>query len=248
MARPRGSKKAREHQARLATGQGRMIGYIRVSTKDQGEHGHSLDGQRRRLEETAAREGLELVEVVAEVESGAKEREALAEVQRRVMAGEAQGIIFPKVDRLGRSLLHLLKIVAWAVENHIDLLSADEGWQVRDGQKVDKMLPFRLAMAEVELERIRERTREGLRAAREKGVTLGHPVENAGELAARALDLRRQGLTLAEIARTFNEAGLRTARGSEFKTMSVYRMIDRLDPAANPEGGYQGKEPAAVAV
>ena len=101
----------------------------------------------------AAREGFVLVDVVAEVESGAKERDGLADVQARVLAGEAQGIIFPKVDRLGRSMVHLLKVVDWAAKNRIDLLSADEGWQVRDGAKVDKMLPFRLAMAEVELER-----------------------------------------------------------------------------------------------
>jgi DNA invertase Pin-like site-specific DNA recombinase len=184
---------------------------------------------------------------VAEVESGAKEREGLAEVQARVLAGEAQGIIFPKVDRLGRSMIHLLKVVDWAAKNRIDLLSADEGWQVRDGAKVDKMLPFRLAMAEVELERIRERTRDGLKAARDKGIRLGRPAENTGDLAKRATQLRRQGKTWQEIADLFNAEGLRTARGKEFKTTTIARMIERVDPAANPEGGYRGNPLAAVA-
>jgi DNA invertase Pin-like site-specific DNA recombinase len=247
MARPRGSKKLRAQVARRANGKGRMIGYIRVSTRAQGEHGHSLDGQRTRLEQVAAREGLELVDVVAEVESGAKEREALAEVQARIMAGEAQGIIFPKVDRLGRSLLHLLRIVEWAVAGGVDLLSADEGWQVRDGVKVDKMLPFRLAMAEVELERIRERTRDGLAAARAKGVKLGRPAENVGDLAARAVRLRRRGVTLQEIADRFNGEGHRTGRGALFLPVTVFRMVNRECPAANPEGGYQGKAVGAAA-
>lgn len=247
MARPRGTKASKEQAARMATGKGRLIGYVRVSTEQQGLRGHSLDGQRTRLQETAAREGFELVDVVAEVESGAKERDGLKDVQARVMAGEAQGIICPKIDRLGRSMVHLLKIVEWAVQNHVDLLSADEGWQVRDGVKVDKMLPFRLAMAEVELERIRERTRDGLKAARDKGVVLGRPAENVGDLAKRATELRKQGLTWQQIADTFNAEGLRTARGGRFYTTTVARMIDRTDPTANPVGGYRGNLAGAVA-
>lgn len=247
MARPRGSKASKEQQARMATGAGKFIGYIRVSTALQGTNGHSLDGQRTRLQDTAAREGFELLDVVAEVESGAKERDGLAEVQARVLAGEAQGIVFPKVDRLGRSMVHLLKVVDWAVKSRVDLLSADEGWQVRDGAKVDKMLPFRLAMAEVELERIRERTRDGLKAAREKGVKLGRPAENIGDLADRATELRKQGKTWAAIAKQFNDEGHTTPRGGKFFPATVGRMIERTDPTANPEGGYRGNLLGAVA-
>lgn len=247
MARPRGSRQELQRKAILATGGGKAIGYVRVSTREQGENGHSLEGQATRLREVAAREGLELIEVVAEVASGAKaDREALAEVQRRVLAGEAQAIVFPKVDRLGRSMVHLLKVVAWAQENGVDLLAADEGWQVRDGQQVDKMLPFRLAMAQVELERIRERTRDGLRAARAKGVQLGHKPENTA-LEAAAVELRRQGLTLQAIADRFNAEGHTTARGADHTAMTVYRMIERADPAANPEGGHRGKVVAVAA-
>ena len=231
----------------MVNGKGKVIGYIRVSTQAQGQHGHSLDGQRTRLQDVAAREGLELVDVVSEVESGAKERDGLAEVQARVMAGEAQGIITPKIDRLGRSMVHLLHLVDWATLHGIDLLSADEGWQVRGGKKVDKMLPFRLAMAEVELERIRERTKDGLAAARAKGVKLGRPAENVGELAKRATTLRKRGKTWQEIADLFNREGHKTARGGKFFTTTVARMIERTDSAANPEGGYRGKVVAAVA-
>lgn len=247
MARPRGNGKKREMQERKKTGGGKLIGYIRVSTTGQGTNGHSLAGQEARLRAVAEQEGFDLIDVVADVESGAKERDALADVQRRIMAGEAQGIIFPKIDRLGRSMIHLLKLVQWAEQEGVDLLATDEGWQVRDGQKADKMLPFRLAMAEVELERIRDRTREGLRAAREKGVRLGRPPLNVA-LEEQAAKLRREGRTLQEIADMFNAAGHRTAQDREYKTMTVYRMINRVDPAANPEGGLPGKALAAVGV
>ncbi|NCO34099.1 MAG: hypothetical protein AUJ92_10590 [Armatimonadetes bacterium CG2_30_59_28] len=246
MARPRGRKMDQQQKARLETGADKLIGYVRVSTRDQGQNGHSLDGQRNRLHEAAASAGFDIVDIVSEVESGAKERNGLAAVQARVIAGEAQGIIFPKIDRLGRSMIHLLKIVEWAVQNRVDLLSADEGWQVRDGKKIDKMLPFRLAMAEVELERIRERTRDGLKAAKAKGVQLGRPAENTGALEKRATALRRKGWTWQAIADKFNHEGHRTTRGAEYRTTTIQRMIDRIDPAANPEGGYRGNLAAAV--
>ncbi len=246
MARPRGTRQQRQRQAILATGAGKLIGYVRVSTAGQATNGHSLDGQRTRLQEAATREGLELVDVVCDVESGAKQRDGLDAVQARVAAGEAQGIAFPKVDRLGRSMIHLLKIVAWAKESGADLLRADEGCQVRDGQEVDKMLPFRQAMAQVELERIRERTREGLRAARAKGIVPGPKPQNVA-LQARATELRRGGMGLQEIADLFTREGHRTAAGTEYKPTTVWRMVNREDPQANPEGGYQGNALAAVA-
>jgi len=34
-----------------------------------------------------------------------------------------------------------------------------------------------------------------------------------------------------------------TARGAEFKPMTVFRMINRIDPEANSEGGYKQAGP-----
>lgn len=246
MARPRGSKKQREQQARLATGGGRFIGYIRVSTADQEENGHSLAGQVARLQEAAAREGVELLDVVQDVKSGAKQRDGLDEVWARVLAGEAEGILTPKIDRLGRSQLHLASLVEDARRRGISILTSDEGWQVRRGALVNETLPFLIALAQVERERISRRTKEGLAAAKSKGKRLGRKPENV-ELADRAAELRRQGLTLQAIADLFNAEGHLTARGAYYAAATVYTMIQRADPAANPVGGHPGKALGAVA-
>ncbi len=82
-------------------------------------------------------------------------------------------------------------------------------------------------------------TREGLAAAKAKGIKLGRPAENVGEAAERATELRRQGLPWATIAKTLNAEGYTTARGGIFHPATVGRMIDRTDPTANPEGGYR---------
>lgn len=246
MARPRGSKQQRQRELRLATGGGKMIGYIRVSTSGQELKGHSLQGQITRLHEAAQREGIELLEIVQDVESGAKQRDGLDDVWARVREGEAEGILFPKLDRLGRSQLHLASLVEQARDEGISLFSADEGWQVHRGELKNEALPFLIALAQVERERISRRTKDGLAAARQKGIVLGRPALNT-DLQERAAELRRQGWTTQQIADLFNAEGHQTAKGAEYKTMTVYRMINRVDPQANPEGGHRGKALAATA-
>lgn len=246
MARPRGSSKQREITLRHHNGAGKAIGYARVSTVAQGENGHSLDGQQTRLQEIAEREGLQLVDIVVEVASGRKERDGLNEALGRILEGEAGTLIVPKIDRLGRSTIGLLKTVKWAEDEGVSILSVAEGWIVKDGKPVDEMLTGRAWFAEMEAKKISERTREGLAAARAKGVKLGRPALNT-DLQQRATELRRKGLTLQEIADLFSGEGLRTATGAEYKATTIYRMINRTDPAANPEGGYRGKVAAAGA-
>ena len=209
-----------------------------MSTAEQGTRGHSLYGQRQRLEEAAQRHGYDLQEVVEEVESGAKERDGLRDAQERVESGEAEGLLFPKLDRLGRSQIHLAQLVQWAREGGVTLLSADEGMKVERGELRDEALPFLIALAQVERERISRRTKEGLQAARQRGVRLGRPAENV-ELQTRAVQLRRRGKTLEQIAARFNAEGHRTTRGAQYTPTTVYRMVNREDPKANPEGGYR---------
>ena len=63
---------------------------------------------------------------------------------------------------------------------------------------------------------------------------MNHPLEG------RVTQLRRRGKGLQEIADLLNREGHRTAQGKEYKPTTVWRMVNRTDPAANPEGGYRG--------
>lgn len=239
MARPRGSQKQRQIAMRIRNGAGKAIGYARVSTVAQGENGHSLDGQQTRLREAADREGLQLVDIVVEVASGRKERDGLNEALARITAGEAGTLIVPKIDRLGRSNIGILKTVKQAEDEGVNILSVAEGWTVKDGKRVDEVLEIRAWVAEQEAKKISERTREGLAAAKAKGVKLGAPVRTPAEVADRAVALRREGRTIAQIADLFNAEGLLTARGCKWSTSAVYYLINRVDPQANPEGGHR---------
>ncbi len=250
MAGIRGQRKQRQMEKRMATGGGKLFGYVRVSTQEQGTNGHSLAGQYHRLREASEKAGFELADIEADVMSGAKRREKLEDLWDRVRAGEAEGIIFPKLDRLGRSQLHLAALVEQARDEGLTLFSADEGMQVNRGRLVNEALPFLVALAQVERERISRRTKEGLAAARRAGWPNDPPgrrAENVGDVADRATRLRRDGKNLREIAALFNAEGLRTARGTEFRANTVWRMVERVDQSANLEIHFPGKELAAAA-
>lgn len=245
MARPRGSREQRQRDMRLAKGAGKMLGYIRVSTTGQEQNGHSLDGQITRLKMVADAEGLQLVDVVQDVESGAKQRDGLDSLWKRIRDGEAEGCIIMRLDRLGRSLKDLAALIDEAKKLKASILAVDGGWQIRHGEEINAALPVLMGIAEMERGLISRRTKEGLAAARQKGVRLGRPAENVGPVAERVTDMRRQGMPIAQIAATLNAEGVTTARGTRFSTSAVYRMIERTDPTANPEGGHRGKAAAA---
>jgi len=210
---------------RKASSENKAIGYVRVSTTQQGENGHSIDGQIERMKRRCAEEGLKLVDIVVEVASSTAERELFEAVQERISNDEARCLVGCKIDRIGRSLIHLASICNWAEREKASIFSVDEGWQIRDGKIVDNMLPFRIAMAQVELTNIRERTRQGLAAAKAKGVKLGRKPQNP-ELAERCYQLRfGQRLKWQEIVDLLNKEGVVTKGGRAVNLGTLYGMV-----------------------
>lgn len=142
-----------------------LVGYARVSTTDQ-----SLDLQQDVL--TAA--GCE--RLFTDVASGARgtkaEREGLAEALDFVRSGDT--LVVWKLDRLGRSLPHLLEIVTALAERGVGFKSVQEAI---DTTTPGGKLVFHVfgALAEFERDLVRERTTAGLAAARARGRTGGRP-------------------------------------------------------------------------
>jgi site-specific DNA recombinase len=96
----------------------RCFGYIRVSTTRQGKEGASLPEQKAQIEAYAARMGYIIVRWYEEQETAAKiGRKQFALMLRAIRRGEAEGIIFHKVDRSMRNY------VDWAAINRL----LDEG-------------------------------------------------------------------------------------------------------------------------
>ncbi len=168
--------------------------YVRVS-KDEQHHEQQL----HELHAVAQQRGWVVTEYVDHGESGAKDvRPALQRLQRDCAAGKVDLIAVVRLDRLGRSLRHLVDLVARLDAWSVQLVSLHEA--------IDTTTPAgRLtlhifgALAEFERELIRERTRAGVARARRQGKRLGRPRRIvATELAQRRLDA---GESLRSVAR-----------------------------------------------
>lgn len=109
-----------------------------------------------------------------------------------------------KLDRLGRSLKHLVELVGELMEKGIGLQSINDPIDTTTPQG---RLTFNIfaSLAEFERDLIRERTQAGLQAARARGRTGGRPKglsPKALSTAAAAETLYREGkLSINEIAR-----------------------------------------------
>jgi len=148
-----------------------LIGYARVSTEEQ-----SLGAQ---LDALRAAGCAEIVEEQAS--GGARARPRLRAALERVGPGDT--LVVARIDRLARSLSHLLEVVEGlrARGAHFRSLADPIDTTSPSGVLVLQMLG---AVAEFERSLIRERTRAGLAASRARGRVGGHPGLRARDAAA----------------------------------------------------------------
>jgi DNA invertase Pin-like site-specific DNA recombinase len=164
------------------------VGYARVSTKDQ-----TVDLQVDALTQAGC------TKVYTEVISGARaERPVLEQLIETLRAGDV--LVIWKLDRLGRSLTHLLAIVTDLITRQIGLKSLNDPIDTTTSQG---RLIFNLfaSLAEFEREVMRERTQAGLSAARARGRLGGRPkgIPHKAEATAYAAEtLYREGQLSAQ--------------------------------------------------
>src|SRR6266545_6140056 len=118
--------------SRPAAGSPRAVSYLRVSTGAQVDS-TSIDTQREQCQALARRHGLVLVGeyVDAGVSGAAASRPALDEMLAAAMAGEVEVVLVAKLDRLGRSLLHLLGLIEHLNALGLRVISACEGTDMK---------------------------------------------------------------------------------------------------------------------
>ena len=165
-----------------------LVGYARVSTQDQNS-ALQLDALK------AA--GCE--KVFTEKASGAqRDRPELAAALSYTRSGDS--LVVWKLDRLARSLPQLIETVATLEDQGIGFRSLTEAI---DTTTAGGKLIFHIfgALAEFERSVIRERTRAGLKAARDRGRKGGRPPAlSVADLAAAKAMLRDPAITVDEVA------------------------------------------------
>lgn len=152
--------------------QGRIIGYARVSTRDQ-----NLDMQLDVLQRQ------DCVQIFCEKISGVKKRPELEHCLSLLREGDV--LVVYKLDRLARSLSEIVRICSELESKNIRIRSVKDNIDTTDYMGKFTMHIF-AALAEFERNVIMERTREGREAAREKrkeirktsGLESGNPAKS----------------------------------------------------------------------
>lgn len=184
-----------------------LIGYARVSTGDQ-----NLDSQLDALKAA----GVPARNIYREKLSGKNtDRPQFQKMVDELESGDV--LIVAKMDRLGRSLIDLVKIVHELDERGIQfkaLDKADMDTTTAGGRMVFNIFA---ALAEYERELIVERTRVGLDAAKARGRVGGRPKVTADNpKVQRAKDLQAKGVEIEEIAEL-----LKVSRATAYRYLSM---------------------------
>lgn len=216
----------------------RAIGYVRVSTDKQADHGISLDAQRAKIEAYASLYDLDLIEVIVDAGASAKtlDRPGLQRALTLLKSGKADALIVVKLDRLTRSVSDLGTLV----EKHFQkaaLLSVAEQIDTRSaaGRLVLNVLA---SVAQWEREAIGERTSAAMQHLKAQGKRVGH-IPFGMRLASDGIHLEQdptehtaleiistlqsQGLSLRAIATELNSRGILN-RGNQWNHVSVSRI------------------------
>jgi len=161
-----------------------LIGYARISTHDQ-----NLDLQRDALEKAGCKK------IYVEQMSGSSRiRPELEKMLEMLRSGDT--LVVWRLDRLGRSLKHLIELISKLEQREIGFKSLMESM---DTTTSGGKLVFHIfgALAEFEHNLIRERTSAGLAAARARGRNGGRPLkldEKKRELAIKIYNERERSI------------------------------------------------------
>lgn len=225
-----------------------IIGYVRVSTKEQSISGLGLEAQRECIARYVAAVGGRLLKTYVEVESGKNsQRPEIAVAIAHAKRVRAK-LVIAKLDRLARSV----HFITGLIESRVDFASCENP----DANVLETQL--RAMIAEEEGRKISERTKAALSAAKQRGIKLGSArighwkgrerirqaaIRKAATIAKANRDrqsdevyplvlplifqLRGEGMSLQAIANHLNGKDFTTVRGLPWNRMQVLRLLQK---------------------
>lgn len=224
----------------------KLVGYVRVSSKNQ-EDNTSLADQKRRIKAYCEAFEHELIAVFEEVESGGNigDRPQFAEAMDMVK-NSADGIVSIKLDRIARNckdVLILVDDVLQPANKALVLLDLNVDTSTPTGKMILTMMA---AVAELEKAQINERCRNGKAAkAAQGGYVHGTPSYGfdavdkelqPNESEQKAIEVirrhRKSGKSYGKVADYLNDQGIPTKRGKQWSAMQVMRVCKRLKRVA----------------
>ncbi|HEM3443553.1 recombinase family protein [Streptococcus suis] len=188
-----------------------VIGYARVSSTDN----------RQELGLEVQKEALNFCDkLYIEKESGGNQdrpqlQKALKLAKECAESGIETSFVVYKLDRLTRKMLHLSAIIDELTRHNIRLQSIHE--QIETDSLTGKFFCLMLGyVAEWELQAISERTKDGLRKARERGVKLGNKGISKSKEKKVIISYLEEEMTVRDIANQF-----------QISTATIYNVLKR---------------------
>ena len=225
----------------------KLIAYMRVSTRRQGESGLGLEGQLKAVTDYASREGAVCIAQYTEIESGRRsDRPKLAEALEHARSARAT-LVVAKLDRLARNVAFLSALL----DCGCDFVACDNPHANRLTVQILSVV------AEDEARRISERTKAALAAAKARGTKLGSArpghwegrehrrgwavatkiaaanrtkaAAEGNRLVCRIIgELRAAGATWAAVAVELNARGHVSRRGNPWTAQTACQVANQL--------------------
>lgn len=203
----------------------RAIGYLRVSTAEQGDSRAGLEAQEQVIRAEVAHRGWDLIGIRSDVASGKslRKRGELATTLRMLRAHEADALVVAKLDRLSRSVLDFASVMEMAQEDGWSLVVLDLGVDTTstNGKLIAHIM---IALAQWERELIGDRTRAALRAVRSRGTPLGRPSHVDASTIRAIRMMRGGGHSWQHIADALTREGVPTAQGGAWHGATVRKL------------------------
>ena len=215
------------------------VAYLRQSTTKQERSGLGIEAQRDIIN-SFIKEGVILAEYV-ETESGRKSDRPKLQEALALCRKTNSILIVAKLDRLSRNVAFTSKLL----ESDVEIIFCD----VPQANRL--ILHIISSIAEYEANLISQRTRQSLKAKKERGVKLGKSENlmnkhneavarsnqtnrikaknNANNMRAVALlrSMIKEGLTISQMTKQLNEQGFVSSKGCKFQIVQVQRLIQR---------------------
>jgi site-specific DNA recombinase len=200
--------------------------YARVSTENQEAEGTSLESQTAAIKAYAASKGFEVVQEFREVFTGAElwERPVLNQIRADVRARKVQAVIAFAIDRLSRDVAHLAILYDEAERHGCQLLLATE--EIDNTAEGKLLRSVRGYVAEVERQKIKERTIRGKRSRLASGKIHGSGRELYGYVRDKEKGVR---LVVEDEAATVRQIFEAVGSGQ-----SLYSTMHRLNDSGTP--------------
>ena len=218
----------------------RAVGYIRVSQERAARNGYGLGAQEADIRKHIDYKGWKLVEVYQEsgVSGYKKDRPALDRLLQDAENGRFDVVVFPSIDRVGRSVKDVIEIDSFLRKHNVDTVFLREG--------VDTSTPtgalyrnIMSSVAEFEGRLIYERLSKGKREKATEGGYIGGwlpygyvkdgdniiIVKKEAETVEQIFQWKSEGQTLQWICDRLNGDGIKTKRGGKWQVSTIRGIL-----------------------